>query len=103
MERCGGRSKTGMGYDANKCNGDKSRQSEWLCSIRQALNPRAIEFVIGILSAVGINQNVDIGHLHWNLPPLISELGQLLGCLVKMKWLTVDGHCKGTAISLGRF
>jgi hypothetical protein len=57
----------------------------------------------GILSAVGINQNVDIGHLHRKLPPLIPEFGQMLCCLVKMKWLTVNGHCKSTAIALGGF
>jgi hypothetical protein len=56
--------------------------------------------MVGILATMGINQNVDIRHLHWNLPPLIPKFGQLLGCLVKMNRFTENGHCKDHLFSL---
>ena len=56
-----------MGDNANKSDGDENRQSKWFISISQTLNPCAIEFMAGILSAMGINQNIDI-------PALASEL-----------------------------
>jgi hypothetical protein len=90
-----------MGDYADKGNGDESRQGKWFFSIGQVFNPRAIEFMVGILATVGIDQNVDIGHLHRNSPPLVPELGQLPCCMVKMKCLAVNGHFEIGGIVLG--
>jgi len=72
MKRRGGRRKARMGHDADEGNSDECRQGKGFFSISQALDPRTIEFMAGILSTVGVNQNVNIGHLHRKSPPLIS-------------------------------
>jgi hypothetical protein len=91
-----------MGHDANKRKSYKSLHGIGFLSIFQALNPRTIEFVVRILSAMGINQNVDIGRLHRKSAPLIPELGQLRCCLVKMNRLAENWHLKMGVILLER-
>ena len=68
----GGRRKSRMGHDADEGNCYECRQGKGFCSISQALDPRTIEFMAGILSTMGVNQNVDIGHLHCKSLTLIS-------------------------------
>ncbi len=95
----------GQNADGSRC-GQKTATKDYTANgsdqLAKRSTPRTIEFVVGILSAMGVNQNVDIRRLHRKSAPLIPELGQLRCCLVKMNRLAENWHLKMGVILLER-